>query len=67
MDALSASALAGYYGVPILYTWTPDDIGAPTANYLKKHAVDITGPGFIFGGKSAVSDKAAQQATDAAQ
>lgn len=67
VDALSASALAGYYGVPILYTWTPDDIGAPTANYLKKHAVDITGPGFIFGGKSAVSDKAAQQATDAAQ
>ncbi|MBF5081521.1 cell wall-binding repeat-containing protein [Quadrisphaera sp. INWT6] len=67
VDALSASALAGYHGIPILYTATPDDIGAATANYLKKHAVDFTGPGYVFGGKSAVSDKAAEQATGAAQ
>lgn len=67
VDALSASALAGYNGVPILYTLTPTDIGPATANYLKKHAANLVGPGFVFGGTSAITDTAVQQANGASQ
>ncbi len=66
-DALVAAPLAGSTGTPLLFIEGNDAVGARTAAYLKKHAANLRDRGFVLGGTNAVSDKAVNEATAAAQ
>lgn len=65
-DALVAASLAGSTGTPVLFV-QGDELGQYAEKYLKDHASNLDGRGWVFGGRAAVSDKAAQQAQAAAQ
>ena len=67
VDALSASALAGATGTPLLYISGNDTVGPVAAKYLRDNRSELTGTGYVFGGQDAVSTKAAAEATAAAQ
>lgn len=64
-DALIAAPLAGQTGTPILFT-ARDGISEETTKYLNDNAAALTGTGYIFGGRAAVSDADAAAATAAA-
>lgn len=65
-DALVAAPLAGSTGTPVLFV-QGGELGQYAEKYLKDHASNLDGRGWVFGGTAAVSDKAAQQAQAAAQ
>ena len=67
VDALSASALAGATGTPLLYISGNDSVGPVAAKYLRDNRTELTGTGYIFGGTTAVTVKAATEAAAAAQ
>lgn len=65
-DALAAAPLAGSTGTPVLFV-QGGELGPFAQAYLKAHASNLDGKGWVFGGTAAVSDLAATQATAAAQ
>ncbi len=65
-DALVAAPLAGSTGTPVLFV-QGDQLGQHAEGYLEDHAPNLDGRGWVFGGRTAVSDAAAAQATAAAQ
>ena len=65
-DALVAAPLAGSTGTPVLFV-QGGELGQFAERYLKDHASNLDGRGWVFGGRAAVSDVAATQATAAAQ
>lgn len=65
-DALVAAPLAGSTGTPVLFV-QGGELGQYASTYLKDHASNLDGRGWVFGGRAAVSDVAATQATAAAQ
>ena len=65
VDALVASPVAGCNLAPLLFT-NGADLGAETTKYLQDHAGDLTGPGYVFGGTTAVPQSVADQGTAAA-
>ena len=65
-DALVAAPLAGNSGTPVLFI-QGGELGQFATSYLKDHASNLDGRGWVFGGTAAVSDVAATQATAAAQ
>lgn len=69
VDALSASALAGATGTPVLFIQANEHVGGTTAAYLKANRLELTADslGLVFGGTSAVSDTAVTEATAAAR
>lgn len=65
-DALVAASLAGSTGTPVLFV-QGGELGQYAEKYLKDHASNLDGKGWVFGGAAAVSANAAQQAQAAAQ
>ena len=66
-DALVAAPLAGSTGTPLLFIQDNDAVGTRTRDYLDKHSANLDTFGFVLGGVNAVSEKAATEATVAAQ
>ena len=58
-DALGGAALAGRYGVPLLFSW-PDSLPGPTRSWLRTLPNRID-PGFVLGGPAALRDAVAAQ------
>ncbi|WP_108664215.1 cell wall-binding repeat-containing protein [Euzebya rosea] len=58
-DALGGAALAGRYGVPLLFSW-PDSLPGPTRAWLRALPNRID-PGFVIGGPAALRDGVAAQ------
>lgn len=61
IDAASASPFAGEKQSPLLFTSTPDQLGAATADFLRAHAGTIQSI-YVLGGPGAVSDAVIAQA-----
>ena len=66
-DALVAAPLAGSTGTPLLFIQDNDAVGPRARDYLDKHSANLDTFGFVLGGTNAVTDKAAAEATAAAQ
>ncbi|SDQ52673.1 cell wall-binding repeat-containing protein [Quadrisphaera sp. DSM 44207] len=66
-DALVAAPAAGATGTPLLFIESKDELGAATSGYLMKHAADLTGRSWVFGGTAVVPQKVVEQAKAAAQ
>ena len=66
-DALVAAPLAGSTGTPLLFIQDNDAVGPRARDYLDKHSANLDTFGFVLGGVNAVTEKAATEATAAAQ